>query len=207
MLYSASHWFGAASRPLGHNTAAAGDEDAASREEMEMTIRGRTLMTVAIAATAAATLAGCASKGNGGAQPAGPPVSRTGIDDNNGGIRLFGGGGDKTKQQAAIGVNAFLWRATLDVLSFMPLASADPYGGVVTTDWYANPDKPNERFKATVYILDSRLRADGIKVALFKEQLGAAGWTTAPTDPDTAIQLENAILTKARQFKLATVGG
>jgi len=173
-----------------------------------MSIRGRTLMTVAIAATAAATLAGCAS-GKGGAQQAGPPVSRTGIDDRPGGIRLFGGGGGggQASAQPGIGVNAFLWRATLDVLSFMPLSSADPYGGVVTTDWYANPDKPNERFKATVYILDSRLRADGIKVALFKEALTANGWTTAPTDPDTAIQLENAILTKARQFKLATVGG
>jgi hypothetical protein len=161
-------------------------------------------MTVAIAATAAAALSGCAS-GKGGGQ-SGPPVSRTGIDDRSGGVRLFGGG-NAAKAQPGIGVNAFLWRATLDVLSFMPLFSADPYGGVVTTDWYANPDKPNERFKATVYILDSRLRADGIKVALFKEQLAAAGWTTAPTDPDTAIQLENAILTKARQFKLATVGG
>ena len=169
-----------------------------------MSIRGRTFLTVAIAATAAAALAGCAS--DSGAQPAGEPVSRTGIDDR-GGIRLFGGGGDKKAQPGQIGVNAFLWRATLDVMGFMPLASADPYGGVVTTDWYANPNKPNERFKATVYILDSRLRADGIKVALFKEQLTANGWTTAPTDPDTAIQLENAILTKARQFKLATVGG
>ncbi|MBU6371833.1 MAG: DUF3576 domain-containing protein [Alphaproteobacteria bacterium] len=172
-----------------------------------MSIRGRTILTVAIAATAAATLAGCASN-KGGAQEASSGVSRTGVDDRNGGIRLFGGGDKKAaKDQAGIGVNAFLWRATLDVLSFMPLSSADPYGGVVTTDWYANPDKPNERFKATVYILDSRLRADGIKVAIFKEQLTANGWSTAPTDPDTAIQIENAILTKARQFKLATVGG
>ena len=69
----------------------------------------------------------------------------------------------------AIGVNGYLWRATLDTLSFMPLASADPYGGVVITDWYINPEKPAERFKCTVYILDARLRADGLNVAVFKQ--------------------------------------
>jgi len=71
---------------------------------------------------------------------------------------------------AAIGVNGYLWRATLDTLSFMPLQSADPYGGVIVTDWYTNPEKPDERFKCTVYILDSRLRADGLNVAVFKQR-------------------------------------
>jgi len=70
------------------------------------------------------------------------------------------GGDSHGVPASAIGVNGYLWRATLDTLAFMPLASADPYGGVVITDWYVNPDKPDERFKATVYILDSRLRAD-----------------------------------------------
>ena len=69
----------------------------------------------------------------------------------------------------AIGVNSYLWRATLDTLSFMPLASADPYGGVVVTDWYINPERPTERFKVTVYILDARLRADGLAVNVYKE--------------------------------------
>ncbi len=69
----------------------------------------------------------------------------------------------------AIGVNSYLWRATLDTLAFMPLASADPYGGVVITDWYTNPEKPDERFKCTVYILDTRLRGDALKVTVFKE--------------------------------------
>src|ERR1700712_1997169 len=78
-------------------------------------------------------------------------------------------------QAPAIGVNAYLWRATLDTLAFMPLSSADPYGGVVITDWYVNPEKPDERFKATVYILDSRLRADGLNVAIFKQAKDGAG--------------------------------
>src|SRR5512145_1249877 len=84
------------------------------------------------------------------------------------------GGGKSAKvstgdNAAAIGVNGYLWRATLDTLSFMPLQSADPYGGVIITDWYINPEKPDERFKCTVYILDSRLRADGLNVAVFKQ--------------------------------------
>jgi hypothetical protein len=108
----------------------------------------------------------------------------------------------------AIGVNGYLWRATLDTLAFMPLASADPYGGVVITDWYTNPDKPDERFKATVYILDSRLRADGLNVTVFREvSNGAGGWTEAPTSAQTSLDIENAILTRARQLRLSNLKG
>lgn len=117
-------------------------------------------------------------------------------------------GGAKGDGGAAIGVNAYLWRATLDTLSFMPLASADPYGGVVITDWYTNPEKPDERFKATVYILDTRLRADGLNVTVFKQVSdGAGGWTDAPTAAQTETDIENAILTKARQLRLANMAG
>lgn len=107
-----------------------------------------------------------------------------------------------------IGVNSYLWRATLDTLSFMPLASADPYGGVVITDWYTNPEKPDERFKVTVYILDARLRADGLNVAVFKQNKSADGnWIDAPSAPQTETDFENAILTKARQLKLSNIKG
>src|ERR1700761_2245070 len=100
----------------------------------------------------------------------------------------------------AIGVNAYLWRASLDTLAFMPLASADPYGGVIITDWYANPEKPDERFKCTVYILDTRLRADALNVTVYKQVRDAAGnWVDATPSDQTAIDLENAVLTKARQ--------
>jgi hypothetical protein len=173
-----------------------------------MTPRGRVLITLAaIAAATAAT--GCGTTGS-KAEGENPTVPRAIDDRAPGGLRLpglFGGGDDAKNEQTEIGVNSFLWRATMDTLSFMPLTSADPFGGVVITDWYANPQKPNERFKATVYILDTRLRADGVKVALFRETLTANGWQTAPTDPDTALQLENAILKKARELKIATIGG
>ena len=111
-------------------------------------------------------------------------------------------------QAPAIGVNAYLWRATLDTLAFMPLASADPYGGVIITDLYINPEKPDERFKATVYILDSRLRADGLAVTVFKEvNNGSGAWTTSPTADQTSTDIENAILTRARQLRLSNLKG
>ncbi len=114
----------------------------------------------------------------------------------------------KSSPAGAIGVNGYLWRATLDTLAFMPLQSADPYGGVVITDWYVNPEKPGERFKATVYILDSRLRADGLNVTIFKQvSNGAGGWTNAPTADQTSTDIENAILTRARQLRLSNIRG
>ena len=114
----------------------------------------------------------------------------------------------KTANQASIGVNGYLWRATLDTLAFMPLVSADPWGGTVITDWYANPEKPDERFKATVFILDTRLRADGLKVTVNKQTRDASGqWTDAPTSDQTETDIENAILTRARQLRLANIRG
>jgi hypothetical protein len=80
-----------------------------------------------------------------------------------------GGGGGGGGSEEGIGVNSFLWRASLDTLNFMPLASADPFGGVIITDWYSDPTTPNERFKATVYILDTRLRADALNVSIFRQ--------------------------------------
>ena len=104
-----------------------------------------------------------------------------------------------------LGVNSYLWHASLDTLRFMPLASADPFGGVIITDWYTAPQSPNERLKVTVYILDRRLRADGIKLAVFRQTKTAAGtWADAATNPDTANKLEDAILTRARELRLAS---
>lgn len=124
----------------------------------------------------------------------------------------FTGGSKTTKAPqaaaGAIGVNGYLWRATLDTLAFMPLASADPYGGTVITDWYVNPEKPDERFKATVYILDSRLRADGLNVTIFKQVKDAGGnWVDSPTATQTESDIENAILTRARQLRLSNIKG
>jgi Domain of unknown function (DUF3576) len=114
------------------------------------------------------------------------------------GLDQGGGGG--------IGVNSFLWRATLDTVSFMPLVSADPFGGVIITDWYSPPQTPSERFKVNVYILSRALRADGIRAAVFRQELAGATWIDAPVAPSTSTDLENAILTRARQLRISQTG-
>ena len=87
----------------------------------------------------------------------------------------------------------------------MPLQSADPYGGVILTDWYSDPSDPNERMRVTVYILDRRLRADGLKLTVFRQTRSGESWADAQVNPDTADKIENAILTRARELRLATV--
>lgn len=120
-------------------------------------------------------------------------------------------GGKKARQtriaKAAapnIGVNSFLWRASLETLDFMPLAEVDPFGGVIVTDWYASTEAPNERFKANVLILDTNLRADALTASIFKQVRTPNGWDDAAIDADTARQIENAILTRARELYIAT---
>ena len=108
-------------------------------------------------------------------------------------------------QESGIGVNAFLWRASLDTLSVWPIASADPFGGVIISDWYTPPETPDEKFKLNVFILGRSLRADGIRVSVFRKTKTASGvWSEAPVQQETQVQLENAILTRARQFRTET---
>ena len=105
---------------------------------------------------------------------------------------------------AGVGVNSFLWRASLDTVSFMPLASADPFGGVIITDWYSPPKTPDERFKVNVFILGRDLRADGVRASVFHQKKDPKGqWVEAQVDANTATDLENAILTRARQIRLS----
>ncbi len=121
-----------------------------------------------------------------------------------GGVNIFGGDEKKGQEGGGIGVNGFLWRATLDTVSFMPIASADPFGGVIITDWYSPPDSANERTKLNVFIRGRDLRADGVKVSIFRQTKGTDGaWVDSTVAPSTAGSLENAILTKARQIRLA----
>jgi hypothetical protein len=118
------------------------------------------------------------------------------------------GGSDKGEENSGgnpLGVNSFLWRATLDTLAFMPLASADPFGGVIITDWYEDPNAQGERFKATALILDRQLRADGIKLSLFKQQQTPdRGWIDVKIEDKIARGMEDAILTRARQLRVTS---
>jgi len=122
-----------------------------------------------------------------------------------GGMQLFGSGGSGDEGGGNLGVNSFLWRASLDTISFMPVNSADPFGGVIITDWHAPADSPNERFKLNIYILGRTLRADGIRVAVFRQVLRASTWVDAAVPEQTKTKIEDAILTRARQIRNATL--
>lgn len=103
----------------------------------------------------------------------------------------------------SISVNGYLWRAALDTISFMPLAQADPFGGIILTDWYRPPEAQGERFKVDIYILDSELRADGLRVSVFRQRLSPDGvWRDEKIHKDTTTNLENAILKRARQMRI-----
>ena len=106
----------------------------------------------------------------------------------------------------AASVNRYLWTASLETIDFMPFSSVDPVAGVIITEWYASPAVPTERFRANVLILDSALRADALRVRLFKQvRSGAGDWIDAPTNPNTAREVENAILTRARELRLNSI--
>ena len=110
-------------------------------------------------------------------------------------------------RMTTIGVNAYLWRAALDTLSFAPLAETDSAGGVIVTDWYANPQNPTERVKVTAAILDANLRADALRVTAAREVLQNGQWLAAPVTAATVQRLEEIILTRARDLRRAATAG
>ena len=135
--------------------------------------------------------------------PGDPNLSRIGGDDS--GV-IFGN--SKSRRDSAgggggsgIGVNAFLWRGALDTLSFLPLSSADPFGGVIITDWYTPADAAGERFKATAYILGRELRSDGIRVSVFRQVSQGGRWVDAAVSPGTTAEIENKVLDRARKLR------
>jgi hypothetical protein len=160
---------------------------------------------------AAALLAACSSSKPQSTQPYYSGIYGPGGLQDNGSVLggeglVFGtaktgrnGGGDTGG--GALGVNAYLWRGALDTLGFMPLASADPFGGVIITDWYTPPASGGERFKATAYILGRELRSDGVRVSIFRQVLQNGQWVDAPVSPVTVGEIENKVLARARELR------
>lgn len=119
------------------------------------------------------------------------------------------GASDKEKDAGnnPLGVNSFLWRATLDTLAFMPLITADPWGGTILSDWYEDPQAPGERFKVNALILDRQLRTDSLKISVFRQQKDASGnWRDAAIDATMGRKLEDTVLTRARQLRVKQLG-
>lgn len=126
------------------------------------------------------------------------------------GFTLFSTGRRSDQQDGGgvgggIGVNAFIWQATLDTIDFIPLASADPFGGLIITDWYQSVDAPGERLKLHVQIRDSALRADAVRVSVFRQVRSEAGdWLDSQVEATTARSIEDHILTRARELRVAS---
>jgi len=125
----------------------------------------------------------------------------------NAGLVIFGVDKEREARDAAAGggaglaVNAYLWRATLDTLSFMPLASADPFGGTIITDWYSPPGAQNERFRAQAYVMGRQLRSDGVRVQVFRQTLERGGWSDGAVSAGTNADLEDKVLARARELR------
>lgn len=200
----------------------AGDIEAKPSGKVDMSGLSYSLR-VLLAGLTSLALVGCGDPDSVKEKRSGPSGDRTRRDATTGlGGRnqeegsLFGPGGlfgsraeKKDNSGTGVAVNAFLWRASLDTINFIPLISADPFGGVIITDWYTPAESPNERMKVQITILDRELRADGVRVAVFKQQQsGKAGgaWVDAQVDPRTNTEIENAILTRARQLRIAQGG-
>lgn len=144
--------------------------------------------------------------GLGSGSPGDASVTRMGGSDS--GVIFGANKGPGPKDQATgsgggggIGVNAFLWRGALDTIAFMPLSSADPFGGVIITDWYTPPGTSGERFKATVYILSRDLRSDGIRVNIYRQVLQNGQWIDSTVDASTVGDIENKVLARARHMR------
>lgn len=129
------------------------------------------------------------------------------IGGGEGGLITFGGSRksqETSGNSGGIGINKYLWRATLDTISFMPLSSADPFGGVIITDWYENPNAKGSKFKLNIVINSAALRSDAVKVSAFKKDFNEDlnTWSDSEIDKNISTQIENKILTRARQLKV-----
>ncbi|MBN8827227.1 MAG: DUF3576 domain-containing protein [Sphingobacteriia bacterium] len=113
--------------------------------------------------------------------------------------------GKKRKvESVGITVNSYLWRAALEAASELPIQIVDPFSGVITTDWYQVTLNDNERFKLSIVITSDVLRADAVKVNVFKQYILKGQWTDAPSNKAMVREIEDRILTRARQLKITS---
>lgn len=151
-------------------------------------------------------LGSCSSDNGGISTKESQPLQAIGGDrSKNGGVieAVFGTSEGTRSETSSISVNGYLWRASLDTISFLPLNTADPFGGVIITEWYTPPESPGERFKVNIYILDKALRADGLRVTVFRQKRTSGDrWIEAKVNQKTGTDLENAILKRARQMRI-----
>ena len=149
-----------------------------------------------------------------------PPEEKVDVEDRihdrlTGGTKFFGDQGILTlgntgrnnmdnNQGSGVGVNTFLWRASLEAINFMPIMQVDPFGGVIITDWHSVTETPNERYKLTILILGKTLQANALKVSMFKQKRENNNWVNSEVNPSIIRDIENNILSRARKFRIAS---
>jgi len=111
----------------------------------------------------------------------------------------------EAKNSTGLPVNALLWRASLDIASFVPLDDVDTFGGSIVTEWYVPEDKPNKRLKLAVFVLGRELRSDAIRVRAYVQTRKDNGWTNVGRDNALSQKLENLILARARELRAAVI--
>lgn len=123
------------------------------------------------------------------------------------GLTIFGGkrsaGGKSGGGYSAMAVNPILWQSSLETISFMPISNSDPVGGVIATDWYEDPSIKNERYKLNVIIFGGELRADALRVSLFKQEKRNNIWYDAGSSEEMARKIEDKILSRAKELQLS----
>lgn len=120
------------------------------------------------------------------------------------GIVISDIGSPSQSSQTALPVNALLWRASLDIASFVPLADVDTFGGSILTEWYSLPSRPDERIKLAIFVLDRELRSDAVRVIVYLQNRQDGVWRDAGQDTEMGLRLEELILTRAREIRAAT---
>ncbi len=101
-------------------------------------------------------------------------------------------------------INPYLWKASLETISFMPLSSTDPFAGTIITDWYTSENQMGERCKLNIFINGQELRTKNLKVSSFCQLLKNNQWVNTPSKTENNLKLENAILNKAKKLKLSS---
>lgn len=110
-----------------------------------------------------------------------------------------------SNQGGALPVNALLWRAALDITSFVPLDDVDTFGGTIVTEWYSLADRPGERIKLTIFVIGRELRSDAINARIYVQKATANGWGSVMRDAELERKIEDLILTRAREIRASSL--
>ena len=149
---------------------------------------------------AALLLSSCSSLKTTPAEKPEEPVSF--VTGKPGGIKLSDFG-QKDQSDDSIPVNALLWRAALDIASFVPLDDVDTFGGSIVTEWHQPKGTPNQRLKLTMFVVGRELRSDAITVRAYIQNRLGTEWIDAGRDETLGRKLENLVLTRARELRAA----